>query len=95
MPFFLFFSGGGYESLCENTFDCQVNMICNKTLNIAKCFCRVNYRYDSLVKKCRGEPGALCEQATGECIENAECRDGACECAFQFVPNEKKICGKL
>lgn len=70
-----------------------MNMICNRTLNVSICLCRINYRYDSLVKKCRGEPGAICEQTTAECIHDAECRDGACECAYQFVPNVKKNCG--
>ena len=46
------------------------------------------------MQKCRGYPGAVCDRATAECIENAECRDGACECSNQFIPDENRICGK-
>jgi hypothetical protein len=46
------------------------------------------------MRKCRGDPGAVCDRLTAECVDNAECRDGACECSNQFVPDENKICGK-
>lgn len=57
------------------------------------CSCQLNYQYYPLIQKCLGDPGAICDIANNECSENAECRDGVCECAFQFVPHENKSCG--
>jgi hypothetical protein len=85
--------GGDYQASCQSHTDCHANLICNKTINPSLCLCQVNYRYYPLVHKCQGDPGAICEEATAECADNSECRDGVCECAFQFIPNEKKICG--
>ncbi|CAF0888588.1 unnamed protein product [Adineta ricciae] len=83
---------GEYDAPCQTTTDCLSNLICNKTATASTCSCELNYRYYSLEHKCRGDSGAVCEQATAECIENAECRDGACQCAFQFIPDESQRC---
>ncbi|CAF0867207.1 unnamed protein product [Rotaria sordida] len=83
---------GDYRASCQSNIDCRANLICNKTIIPPMCSCQLNYRYYPLVRKCRGDPGAICETATAECIDNAECRDGACECAFQYVPDENKRC---
>jgi hypothetical protein len=88
-----FDTGGDYYASCHSTIDCQANLICNKMTIPSLCSCQTNYRYYPLVHKCRGDPGAICEQATAECADNAECRDGVCECAFQFVPDKNKKCG--
>jgi hypothetical protein len=85
--------GGDYHAPCQSNIDCRANLICNKTTMPSLCSCQLNYRYYPLEQKCRGDPGAICEQATAECLDNAECRDGACECAFQFIPNKNNICG--
>ncbi|CAF3660832.1 unnamed protein product [Rotaria sp. Silwood1] len=83
---------GDYRAPCQSNIDCQANLICNKTSAPPMCSCQLNYRYYPLVRKCRGDPGAICKIATAECTDNAECRDGACECAFQYVPDENKLC---
>jgi hypothetical protein len=93
LSFSIFHLGGDFHAPCQNHIDCRANLICNKTIIPSLCLCQLNYQYYPLEHKCRGNPGAICEQATAECTDNAECRDGACECAFQFIPNEKKICG--
>jgi hypothetical protein len=85
--------GGDYHAACESNIDCQTNLICNNTSIPRLCSCELHYRYYSSVRKCRGDPGAVCDQATAECADNAECRDGACECAYQFIPNGNKRCG--
>jgi len=69
-------------------------MICNKTALPSFCSCEIHYEYFSSMQKCRGYPGAVCDRATAECVDNAECRDGACECSNQFIPDENRICGK-
>ena len=88
------FSGGDYRAPCESTLDCQSNLICNKTAIPSFCSCEFHYQYHPSLRKCRGDPGAVCDRATAECVDNAECRDGACECAQQFIPDDNKVCGK-
>ncbi|CAF3695841.1 unnamed protein product [Rotaria socialis] len=83
---------GDYRAPCQSNNDCRTNLICNTTTIPSMCLCQLNYRYYPLVRKCRGDPGSTCEAATTECADNAECRDGACECAFQFVPDGNKLC---
>ncbi|CAF3196683.1 unnamed protein product [Rotaria sp. Silwood2] len=83
---------GDYHASCQSNIDCRANLICHKTSVPSICSCPLNYRYYPLGHKCRGDPGAICETATAECADNAECRDGACECAFQYVPDENKLC---
>ncbi|UJR22802.1 hypothetical protein I4U23_025833 [Adineta vaga] len=83
---------GEYDASCQSDIDCLANLMCNKTMMTSVCSCQVNYRYYSFEHKCRGDPGAVCEQTTAECIENAECRDGACQCAFQFISDKNNIC---
>jgi hypothetical protein len=86
--------GGDYHAPCDSSIDCRVNLICNKTSLPTFCSCESHYQYHSSIRKCRGDPGAVCDRPTAECVDNAECRDGACECSNQFVPDENKICGK-
>lgn len=86
--------GGEYLAPCETKLDCHGNLICNKTGAHKFCSCDFHYQYYPTLRKCRGDPGAVCERATAECVDNAECRDGACECSNQFIPNENKVCCK-
>ncbi|CAF2358135.1 unnamed protein product [Rotaria sp. Silwood2] len=83
---------GDYEAPCESNIDCRANLVCNKTVTPSVCSCESHYQYHPSVRKCRGDPGAVCDRATAECVDNAECRDGACECSHQFIPDENKIC---
>jgi len=89
-----FLTGGDYHAPCESSIDCRANLVCNKTTSPSFCSWESHYQYHPSLRKCRGDPGAVCDQATAECVDNAECRDGACECSNQFVPDENKICGK-
>lgn len=89
----LLFSGGEYHASCQSHLDCLNNLLCNRTSSISWCSCESHYRYDPFAQKCRGDAGARCDQATAECAENAECRDGVCECAFQFIPDQNQTCG--
>ena len=91
---FFFFSGGDYEAPCDSSLDCQSNLICNKTTLLSFCSCDAHYQYYPSLRKCRGNPGAVCDRATAECVDNAECRDGACECSNQFIADENKVCSK-
>lgn len=88
-------SGGDFHAPCETTLDCQSNLICNKTAIPSFCSCEFHYQYHLSLRKCRGDPGAVCDRATAECVDNAECRDGACECVQQYIPDENKVCGKI
>ncbi|CAF0755837.1 unnamed protein product [Rotaria sordida] len=83
---------GDYQAPCESNIDCRANLVCNKTITPSVCSCESHYQYHPSVRKCRGDPGAVCDRATAECVDNAECRDGACECSHQFVPDDNKIC---
>ncbi|CAF0777576.1 unnamed protein product [Adineta steineri] len=83
---------GDYDASCQSNIDCRANLICNTTHSPSICVCQYHYRYYPFEHKCRGDPGAICEQTTAECIDNAECRDGVCECAFQFISDRNKIC---
>ena len=87
--------GGQFHAACENHADCLANLVCNRTTSPSSCSCELQYRYDPLEQICRGDPGAVCKRATAHCTYNAECRDGACECAYHYVPHENKTCGKL
>lgn len=93
--FLFFLLGGDYQSVCESNLDCRANLICNKSISPSFCSCELHYEYFPSLQKCRGYPGAVCDRPTAECVDNAECRDGACECSNQFVPDENRICGKL
>lgn len=75
--------------------DCRANLVCNRTATVSVCSCESHYLYHSSLRKCRGEPGAVCQKVPDACVDNAQCRDGACECLNQFIPNEDKICGML
>ncbi|CAF3307637.1 unnamed protein product [Rotaria socialis] len=83
---------GDYQAPCESNIDCRTNLVCNKTVTPSVCSCELFYQYHPAIRKCRGDPGAVCDRATAECVDNAECRDGACECSKQFVPDENKTC---
>ncbi|CAM4742137.1 unnamed protein product [Rotaria magnacalcarata] len=83
---------GDYQAPCESNIDCRTNLVCNKTVTPSVCSCESFYQYYPSLRKCRGDPGAVCDRATAECVDNAECRDGACECSKQFVPDENKTC---
>ncbi|UJR26186.1 hypothetical protein I4U23_007529 [Adineta vaga] len=83
---------GDYEAPCGISADCRANLVCNKTVTSAFCSCESHYQYHLNGRKCRGNPGAVCDRMTAECVDNAECRDGACECSNQFVPDENKVC---
>jgi len=89
-----FLLGGDYQTPCDSSLDCRANLVCNKTASPSFCSCEAHYQYHPSLRKCRGDPGAVCDRATAECVDNAECRDGACECSNQFVPDENKICGR-
>ncbi|CAF3611962.1 unnamed protein product [Rotaria sp. Silwood1] len=83
-------NSGDYHAPCESNMDCRANLVCNKTSTPSFCSCESHYKYYPSVRKCRGYPGAVCDRATAECVDNAECRDEACECSRQFVPDENK-----
>ena len=87
--------GGQFHAACESHADCLANLMCNRTMSPPSCSCELQYRYDPLEQKCRGDPGAVCKLATAQCTHHAECRDGACECAYHYVPHENKTCGEI
>lgn len=75
--------------------DCQKSLMCQRTNQTGVCTCASKYRYDPVKKLCRGLSGAICQAELDDCIDHAECRNGICECAHQFIADYKHICGKF
>src|SRR5665811_742226 len=87
-PLIVLSSGGQsvYKTDCISDTDCELNLICDSRFKI--CECPINMLWDSYLQRCMLKEAASCLiDATGHnlkttpnCIANASCISGKCQC---------------